>query len=76
MTTPNGMTGVAIGSRAVGKTRPGSGGLMGRVAAWWRQRSELESLLRLDDRLLEDIGLTRGDIEQSLKRSVPLERRR
>ena len=32
----------------------------------WRERRQAEAMLRLDDRMLEDIGLTRGDIEHAL----------
>lgn len=41
-------------------------------AAWraWRNRRVAWRLARLDDRLLADIGLTRGDIDRAL--SLPL----
>jgi uncharacterized protein YjiS (DUF1127 family) len=37
-------------------------------AAWraWRNRRAAWRLARLDDRLLADIGLTRGDVERAL----------
>ena len=39
---------------------------LGRFLARRRNRSELKELLRYDDRLLADIGLTRGDVEWAL----------
>lgn len=34
------------------------------VRGWLRTRAERRSLLSLDDSLLKDIGLTRGDVER------------
>jgi len=34
----------------------------------WRQRRELRRLSELDDRMLRDIGLSRGDVERALAR--------
>lgn len=35
-----------------------------------RRRAQLRGLLEKDDRVLEDIGLTRGDIEEALSRPM------
>ena len=32
------------------------------IALWWERRSQYRELLELDDRLLADIGLSRGDV--------------
>jgi len=42
------------------------GGLLGFVRRW-RERQEAQEMLHLDDRMLYDIGLTRGDIEYALE---------
>jgi uncharacterized protein YjiS (DUF1127 family) len=36
------------------------------VADWMERRSTRSALLQLSDRELDDIGLTRGDIERTL----------
>ena len=36
-----------------------------RIAAYWQFRRELAEALRLDDRLLADMGLTRHELEAS-----------
>ncbi len=35
-----------------------------------RHRAQLRGLLQKDNRMLEDIGLTRGDIEEALSRPM------
>ena len=35
-----------------------------RFVAWQRYRAELDELSRLDDRMLNDIGLRRSDVER------------
>ncbi len=35
------------------------------IAGWNRRQMEMTELRRLDDRLLEDIGLTRGDLDRA-----------
>lgn len=42
--------------------------LVAHVAGWLRNRAERRSLLQLDDRTLDDLGLTRGDVERELLR--------
>ena len=44
-------------------------GLLGFVRRW-RERQEAQEMLRLDERMLQDIGLTRGDIEYALESSA------
>ena len=43
-----------------------------RMGYNWRERQRLEMLLRLDDTRLDDLGITRYDIEQVL--ALPLSR--
>jgi len=38
------------------------------ISAWLQRRSELRALQNLDDQLLKDIGLSRGDIEREVRR--------
>lgn len=49
--------------------------LVGRLAAYWnawRNRRAVADLLAMDDRLLSDIGVSRGDIHEALGcRAVP-----
>ncbi|WP_084640043.1 DUF1127 domain-containing protein [Kaistia adipata] len=33
------------------------------LTRWWRQRQARNSLLSMDDRMLRDIGVSRGDID-------------
>ena len=44
------------------------GDLVGLVAGWLRHRAERRSLMRLDDRTLQDVGLTRADVEREYER--------
>lgn len=37
-----------------------------RLRAAWRQRRELRRLAAFDDRMLRDIGVSRGDVERAL----------
>jgi len=48
--------------------------LAGLHGLWtaWRNRRVVAQLLASDDRLLADIGITRGDVQSAL--TVPLER--
>ena len=45
-------------------------GLVGRVAKRIRNRRELNRLLKLDDYLLHDIGLQRGEIQREALRPL------
>ena len=38
------------------------------VVAWLRRHSERLSLARLDDRTLQDVGLTRADVDREYER--------
>lgn len=38
-----------------------------RYAAWRARRASLRALRALDDRMLEDIGLTRGDLDEAVR---------
>jgi uncharacterized protein YjiS (DUF1127 family) len=38
------------------------------ISAWLKRRAELRALQCLDDQLLRDIGLSRGDIEREVRR--------
>lgn len=52
-----------------GKGFPGSGfGLFARLVSWSNVRATRNSLHRLTDRELDDIGLCRGDIEDVARR--------
>lgn len=42
--------------------------LVGLVGDWLRHRAERRSLLRLDDRTLQDVGLTRADVDREYER--------
>lgn len=48
------------------ETRATSTGILGRLFGVWKQR---QALRRLDDRALEDIGVTRRDAEQEANRA-------
>jgi uncharacterized protein YjiS (DUF1127 family) len=39
--------------------------LAGNIVSWNRRQMELAELRNLDDRLLEDIGLTRADLDRA-----------
>ena len=63
---------VNFGSRTVRSQRkaPIQDALTALVTAYfgWRERRQQRLLLqRLDDRMLKDIGLTRGEIESSIR---------
>jgi uncharacterized protein YjiS (DUF1127 family) len=45
-------------------------GIPGRIAARVRARREMNRLLSLDDHMLQDIGLARGDIQREAVRSL------
>lgn len=49
---------------AVGNVQGVVGKLFGKLAAWNDARVTRRELSRLSDRALDDIGLTRGDIER------------
>lgn len=49
----------------------GIGGLGTRIAGWWRRRAAAATLMRLDDRMLRDIGLTRHQV-QAIASGVPI----
>jgi uncharacterized protein YjiS (DUF1127 family) len=34
------------------------------IALWWRRRSQYRELLELDGRLLDDIGVSKTDVEE------------
>jgi uncharacterized protein YjiS (DUF1127 family) len=55
-----------------GLPKPGLGrrlpALAGVLGGWLRQRAERWRLARLDDRMLQDLGLTRGDVEREFAR--------
>jgi uncharacterized protein YjiS (DUF1127 family) len=38
------------------------------IASWLRNRSERRLLVRLDDRMLQDLGLSRGDVDREYDR--------
>src|SRR5687767_2613734 len=42
-------------------------GLVRAVVAWFRRRAAMARLQRLDDRMLKDIGLTRGEIDCAVR---------
>jgi uncharacterized protein YjiS (DUF1127 family) len=42
-----------------------------RVAAEQRRRNAIRQLQRLDDRMLRDMGIHRGDIESAVRNGVP-----
>ena len=47
--------------------------LINAVRRWsqeHRSRSQLRALIEKDDRVLEDLGLRRGDVEEALGRSI------
>lgn len=59
--------------RAIGL--PGAAGLLraprvalARLAAWQRQAEERHNLLQLNDHQLQDIGLSRGEVEDMARR--------
>ena len=59
-------TGRPIGARHSGAWRAVdgiAGRIGGTIRLWLRRRRQRRELLRLDDRMLRDIGLTRGDAE-------------
>lgn len=42
-------------------------GLLRTALGWWRRAQQRRVLLTLDDRLLRDIGLTRGEVERQAR---------
>lgn len=42
--------------------------LLARVRAWWRAHQTARAMLRLDDRTLRDIGLTRQALARHYRR--------
>lgn len=44
--------------------------LLKRIAETWMNRRAVVHLARHDDRMLEDIGLTRGDVDWALSHSL------
>ena len=54
----------AIDGRAEGPVRR----LAIFISAWLGRRAELRALQSLDDQMLKDIGLSRGDIEREVRR--------
>jgi uncharacterized protein YjiS (DUF1127 family) len=45
------------------------GGVVGFVARMWEVRRERRALMALDDRMLKDIGLGRGDVARETMRA-------
>jgi len=41
--------------------------LLGRIGAEWRLRRSIATLRSFDDRMLADIGLTRGSVEYAVR---------
>jgi uncharacterized protein YjiS (DUF1127 family) len=46
------------------------GGVVGIITRMWQVRRERRALMALDDRMLKDIGLGRGDVARETSRSV------
>jgi uncharacterized protein YjiS (DUF1127 family) len=42
-------------------------GVVRAVVLWFRRRAAVARLQRLDDRMLKDIGITRGEIDQAVR---------
>lgn len=40
------------------------------IARWWRRRFEYRQLLELDDRMLDDVGMSRTSIEEMRGASI------
>ncbi|NJM29114.1 MAG: DUF1127 domain-containing protein [Rhizobiales bacterium] len=47
-----------------------SGSILGGFVRRFRERREMRRILSFDDRLLQDIGLSRGDIQRQSMRSL------
>ena len=59
------VTGFAGGFASTGPGRMTR--LFGLLTTWQRRASERRHLMRLDDRLLADIGLSRADVEREYR---------
>jgi uncharacterized protein YjiS (DUF1127 family) len=49
--------------------------LFRRLFGWMRRRAAIAQLQALDDRMLKDIGLSRGEIETAVRGEEPSQRR-
>ncbi len=57
---------------SAGASRPNLVGRLAMMWKTWRNRRAVADLLAMDDRLLSDIGVSRGDIHEALGcRAVP-----
>jgi uncharacterized protein YjiS (DUF1127 family) len=57
---------------SAGTSRPNFVGRLAMMWKTWRNRRAVADLLAMDDRLLSDIGVSRGDIHEALGcRAVP-----
>lgn len=48
--------------------RAWAGFLVGRVLTWHERARQRRQLLMLDDRMLKDIGLTRADVDEEIRK--------
>lgn len=64
------MTATTRTLRVPGRTFPRLGALLSTLRLWLRVRRERETLSRLDDRMLRDIGLTRGEAIDEASRPI------
>jgi len=62
-------TGAAVG-RAVRRL----GGVIAAIGRWWRRRAALAELRALDDRMLQDIGLSRAELPEVTARHAKSKR--
>ena len=65
----------AANARGVSAQAPEDVGLLATIATWWQNRARrhrFEALLELDDYMLDDIGLTRAEIEWGT--TLPIDR--
>lgn len=68
------MTTQTLASFGVAAASPATSGLLGRLAAWFdeqrRYRRTVDELSQLSDRELDDVGLSRDQIDTVAKRSL------
>jgi uncharacterized protein YjiS (DUF1127 family) len=67
MQVPRMQSGSAHASGVFGSSLNAIKSFVGAIVRWHRQRHDIMELQRMDDRLLADIGITRGEAEHMVR---------